>query len=492
MKTLNFKLELLSDIIINEKAATEGNQKSLDFIPGSNFLGICAGYIYNNKEMEDEYAFKVIHSSKVRFGDAHPYNEKLNVRAAIIPLSIFYDKLKDNDLYLKTKVQKENNLQLKQVRGGFYYFDSTKKAVEVDLKKTFSIKSAYDQEKRATKESQLFGYQSLRKGSIWHFDVTYDTKDLSENAITIISESLIGIKHIGRSRSAEYGLVKISLLETSPALMPIITNKLIQDEVYIYAESRLIFLDQHGLPTFSPTAEQFDFPGYEIDYDKTYIRTFQYAPYNSKRKRRDNDRCGIEKGSVFCLCKKTKISEITISENVRFIGSYQNEGFGKVIINPELLFFADNNGKSSLLIEEDNNENISYDNNHLKDESKNSPLITHLKNKQVDLTREIDAFNLTNKYTKNEQYRFKGEKFASQWGQIRKIAQTSNSKEELYNKLFDKQKGYLMHGVASEEWVKRDRIRSLKKFFDDNVKEDNFKILIVNLSSEMAKTLKRL
>ena len=42
MSILKFKCTLLSDVILNQKAATEGPNQTLDFIPGSCFLGIVA------------------------------------------------------------------------------------------------------------------------------------------------------------------------------------------------------------------------------------------------------------------------------------------------------------------------------------------------------------------------------------------------------------------------------------------------------------------
>ena len=48
MKEIFFKCTLVSDIVLNSKLATEGNMTTLDFIPGSNFLGIVAGKIYNS------------------------------------------------------------------------------------------------------------------------------------------------------------------------------------------------------------------------------------------------------------------------------------------------------------------------------------------------------------------------------------------------------------------------------------------------------------
>ena len=76
MKILQFKCHLHSDVIINQKAATVGNQSSLDFIPGSNFLGISASELYNKYSSDPYTTWLLFHSGKVRFGDAHPLYEK--------------------------------------------------------------------------------------------------------------------------------------------------------------------------------------------------------------------------------------------------------------------------------------------------------------------------------------------------------------------------------------------------------------------------------
>lgn len=43
MKRIAFKCILQTDVVITSNAATEGFYKSLDYIPGSKFLGIVAG-----------------------------------------------------------------------------------------------------------------------------------------------------------------------------------------------------------------------------------------------------------------------------------------------------------------------------------------------------------------------------------------------------------------------------------------------------------------
>jgi hypothetical protein len=89
MKTLKFKCTLLSDIILNQKAATEGPNATLDFIPGSNFLGIVASEIYKENSAE---SLVIFHSGKVRFGDAHP--SKSEMRSLKVPACMYYPKLK--------------------------------------------------------------------------------------------------------------------------------------------------------------------------------------------------------------------------------------------------------------------------------------------------------------------------------------------------------------------------------------------------------------
>jgi hypothetical protein len=84
------------------------------------------------------------------------------------------------------------------------------------------------------------------------------------------------------------------------------------------------------LPTFQPTIKDFGLDAGTINWKKSQIRTFQYAPWNFKRQASDADRCGIEKGSVIAI-------EQMQGALKPYVGSYQNEGFGKIIVNPDFL-----------------------------------------------------------------------------------------------------------------------------------------------------------
>ena len=129
-------------------------------------------------------------------------------------------------------------------------------ATEVNVGKTFALKSAYDSENRCSQDHQLFGYEALNKGLTLYFEVELD--DEAAQHAEELTTALCGTRHLGRSRTAQYGLVEIKQasfqqLKSDAAVA--------NEEVLVYADGRLIFFDEHGLPTFQPTLQQLGFEG---------------------------------------------------------------------------------------------------------------------------------------------------------------------------------------------------------------------------------------
>jgi len=515
MKNLYFKMRLLTDVIINQRAATEGNQKTLDFIPGNAFLGVAATTLYNN---DPEESFVLFHSGKVRFGDAHPVVE--GKRALKVPASWFQmkDDKENLSLYVHHGLDKNglkingNPIQIRQLREGYIVKLTDNQVSKVKINKHFAIKSAYDSEKRRSEDAKMFGYESLEAGSEWCFEVVVDD-DLNPKLLDGLVQSLVGKRRIGRSSTAQYGLVEISKLDDltngfSEWDRPQTRDEQ-QDVVFLYAESRLIFIDKYGQPTFTPTIEQLGFTTGEICWDMSQVRTFQYAPYNGTRKTRDADRMGIEKGSVIC------IKGATCSEIQKWVGSYQNEGFGKVLVNPDFLAY-ENAGEAR----------FRFDTSRARDEKKpvkarhegkftgnpDTLVWSYLERQssqtelQKDIYKKVNAF-VDSSFGKS----FVGkEKFASQWGTIRSIAlqirqenlkrDYEKEKQLLLSKLFTEKDsvdkstgktipvGYLKHGVGFEKW--EFKAKELEKFIKELNAETTIEIMI-NLAAEMAKKCRR-
>lgn len=511
MKTLQFKCTLKSDVILNIKAATEGNQKSLDFIPGNNFLGIVASS-YDDFTTEEQ--MEIFHSGKVRFGDAHPAFG--NQRTLLIPASIYYPKLKKvsekayiHHLYTREldKEQDGGPQQLKQCRTGFYAFSNGEGKL-VNSEKSFAIKSAYDSDKRRSEDSMMYGYESINSGAEFFFEVEVDNESLAEK----IEEKLVGTKHIGRSRTAQYGLVKIeSVSFIQPQSTSTTTEIGGKRYVCVYADSRLIFLDDNAQPTFRPSAIDLGIEDGEIDWGKTQVRTFQYAPWNFKRQNRDTDRCGIEKGSVFVVELK---SGTTPSES-KYIGSYKNEGFGHVIYNPDFLKGkANTNGEAWYCILEQQKQDNGNKGNIEPVKDTSTPLLRYIYEQQKERDIENFIYTMVNQYVEENERRFKGATFASQWGKIRSIAMQCTTYEDIKRELFnhfvtikreptpdnpateiEDNIAYLSHGVAFDKWKSGGRIESLKNWMKeiygyDKYSADIVSIAVVNLASEMAKKIR--
>lgn len=470
---------MLSDVILNQKAATEGPNQTLDFIPGSCFLGIVASQ-YETLQ-NDGKAMEIFHSGKVRFGDAHP--SKDGFRGLKVPAAMFHPKLKKASevLYIHHRIKEEDleseemrKKQLKQCRSGYYIFSEVE-AKPIETETNFAIKSAYDGEKRRSKDEQMYGYQSLQKGLELYFEVAVDNNELDSRIVA----ALEGKKRVGRSRTAQYGLVDIEKFEYKEIGSSTETDEYVE----VYADGRLIFLDDNGLPTFRPKAEDLGLEG-EICWEKSQIRTFQYAPWNFKRQCFDTDRCGIEKGSVFVV--KASVSP----DKSQYVGSYQNEGFGKVIYNPAFLK-AEADGVAKYRLQDPKDPKKEEDNEGKV--SSNSALFNYLMKQQKRENLEVDVYEMVNNWVKANAPKFTKNKellFASQWGGVRSIAMKNKTKSSLIGELYKNEKSYLTHGVAADKWNENGRLKVFKEFVE-KLTDENAQIAIINLAAEMAKVCRK-
>ena len=502
MEKIQFKCELLSDIVLNDSSATEGKRRSLDFIPGNNFLGIVAAQLY--KETDDD-AWNIFHSGHVRFGDAHPSTD--GKRGLRIPVSIFHPKLKgmETGCYIHHLTKQNDDIraiQLKQCREGFYIYNQDKLATQIVVNKDFAIKSAYDSDRRRAKDSQMFGYESLCKGLIMYF--TVEVEDEAKQYKEAIIKALCGQHHIGRSRSAQYGWVEITespFEEIATTQQSVLING--KQYVTVYADSRLIFLDENGNNTFQPSTRDLGIEDddAEIDWALSQIRTFQYAPWNYKRQAFDTDRCGIEKGSVFLVRTSAGVPP------EKTVGYYKNEGFGHIIYNP--VFLQGDEDGLSLFKFSKQKETVSI----CQATEVNSSLIQFLKKKKKDAEDQNIIIKEVNKFVEQNKKLFSQDLFASQWGSIRALAMAYNDEEKLKKvigceeqenpekeqkkvikcdkkKEPEKKQGYIVHGVAAEKWNECGRRKVLEDFLKNPQFKGHLQEAVINLASEMAKICK--
>lgn len=462
MVTKQFQCTLKTDVILNVKSASEGPNSTLDFIPGNCFLGIAA----SEYSLFGESAWEVFHSGKVRFGDAHPAIN--GARSLRVAASLFHPKLDDSHFFNFHLFERTAG-QIKQCRTDFFDYRGTPPQ-KLSIDRNFFIKSAYDRNLRRAKDELMFGYESMSRGYVFYFEVQSE----SEVLLNKISNCICGIKRIGRSRSAQYGLVEIK--ETAYDEVKS-TNQPYAPGLYtVYADSRLIILDKFGLPTMCPSAQDLGFEeDAEIVWGKSQLRTFQYAPYNWKRKCFDADRCGIEKGSVFVI-RANSTPDLS-----SYIGVFKNEGFGKVIYNAPFLSI-----KEFDVAAPRQTSVLSSDNNILPIDVNDSILIRTLKQRKNDAVLDHIIYSIVNEWISNNQQIFLGEKMASQFGEIRAIATLCGKSG---SSVLQQVESYISHGVAKSLWENRLRKQKLLSFIKDCSNNANLKgkewLAVVNLASEM-------
>lgn len=476
MKTLKYKCTLLSDIILTQNAGTKTQQGTLDFIPGNAFLGIAASKLYGTLSQEE--SLEMFHSGHVRFGDAHPLSG--NIRSLRIPAVYYYKKgenLFDDGAYIMYNWN-PGDAQPKQCRSGFYTFDNDS-ALEIKTDKSVAIKSAYDRDKRRSKDEQMYSYESLRKGLELGFEVEIDNDSFEKT----INEALIGKRHIGHSKTSQYGLVNITADEQ---LVTFNSREAGTEEfATVYADGRLIFIDKDsGVPTFQPTVEELGFGSKAtIDWERSQIRTFQYAPWNAKRQNPDTDRCGIEKGSVFVV----NLNGTQSPSDSRYIGVYQCEGFGKVIYNPAFLD-SDEDGRVPITFtKSEADKGTRSEDIFIPANSLNTCLLQVVKSRLLS-DHQNENYKIVNDMVKKLLQTFKkdGEQFASQWGYIRNLAENSSDFTSFKNDLRE----YLDKGVAKDKWeFKKQELYTQIK--NETVNDTNWRDIMINLSSEMAKKCKQ-
>jgi len=335
-----FKVTLLEDVIISERAATEGGHGSLDYLPGATFLGAVAARLYDQLTTEDAYT--VFHSGKVRFGNALPLN-KDGCLTYPIPLCWYTPKGKKTPILnyqYKNIRQHPDNVQPEQKRDGYVspnYVDS-KNIFPEKIIRQLRMKTAINPENGIARDEQLFGYSSLPKGQEFVFNL--EAKDSVEqslfNRVVEVLQSGELLK-LGRSRSAEYGAVKIKLLSEPREEREIEWSK--KEGVTLLLLSDAALQDNNGQPLLYPTAKSVGLPSdFELKRKKTFIRSRRYAPFNACLCRRELERVVLSMGSVlhFESDNETSVNADKLqSIQKQGIGLYRQTGLGRVWVNPK-------------------------------------------------------------------------------------------------------------------------------------------------------------
>ena len=410
MRELRYEVEFISDIVLPATSNTEGKILPSDFIAGSNFLGMVA-----SKYNEFKNSFQLFHSGAVKFGDATPLYE--GKKSYKMPLTFFHEKLNDKNIFNHHLIEDFAQFdQLKQKRNGYITEDLDLLYVEHN----YSQKSAYDKEHRRSKEGSMFGYSALQKGTKWLFSIKCaDSVDADD--IKLLEQTIKGEKRLGKSRSAQYGLVNIKPVASTQVPKQTTPKKYI----YLYLNSRVALLDTVGNPTYDLTYLYDALKEENIVYEKCQLRTSSFTPYNRTRQTKDYERVCINSGSVIVL------EGVNAEDIPSYVGAYQSEGFGEILINPSFLT------AHNFTLEE------KKENGTPLKSAITTPLATFLQKREDSKLEKLTILDEVDSFIQEHKKLYKKIK-PSQWGKIRSICTSAqaNFKAEI--------REYISHGA--KEW----------------------------------------
>ena len=336
-------MELEDEVVLSRRSATRGDHETLDYIPGSTLLGWAASHLYERLSVEDAYL--VFHSGKVRFYNGLPLTPS-GGRARPMPLCWHEDKggksareetreekgrLISDRVFNLISGKSEHILQPRQLRTG--YIDDSGHVFQPS--RAYRMKTALNPDTATAAESQLFGYESLDRCQHFVGGISADD-DVDPVLFNDLLDVFGGTIRIGRSRSAQYGRVWVSVdRKKMNGETPELSRE--SRELTLWLISDLALRDTCGSPTLCPDPFILGLPNGQLVLEKTFVRSRSYAPYNAFHKSRGMDRQVLVAGSVLTFMFDEPLPESCLSLLADGIGLYRECGLGEVSINPELI-----------------------------------------------------------------------------------------------------------------------------------------------------------
>ncbi len=490
MRVQAFKVTLLEDVIISQRAATEGGHGSLDYLSGATLSGAMAARLY--AQLKEE-AYTVFHSGKVRFGNALPLSQDGQLT---YPTPLCWYKKKHESRSSKMEVRNYQHAKYsktivpEQIRGGYVSFNySDEQNRFTKVAQQIRLKTAIDADKGVASDSQLFAYNSLPEGQQFVF---YLEADVEQNLFDVLVSHLLGEMKLGRSRSAEYGAVNIEIfVGEDERRLPETESK----EVTLWLLADAALQDQNGQTVLCPTAESVGLPAhFKLDLAKTFVRSRRYAPFNAFRRRRELEREVLIMGSVLHFSSDQECQALNKLQE-QGIGLYRQIGLGRVWVNPPLL--ADktpNNHWRKIKSAQKKVELIV---------PKNDVVFRFLKGRQkqfgntsiVETTSQNWKKQLEGLYhsARNLSYTPAGVvpgPTATQWGQVLEIAKIATP-ESLENALFEGEQAVCKQGDL--QWSKRiylsgkTEIDSFRKWFRHKISNEKQRELLPQIVARFAR-----
>ena len=339
--------------VFSERAATEGDHRTLAYPTGAALLGWAARCYEAFKTPIDE-RHRIFHGGGVWFSNALPLNdagciaypmpqliaEPKHARGGIIkdPADTSVEVLAPPALRVgrKPKVEGEEDVQFEPLRKSLLV---TAGGEVFDPGLGSRLRTATKEGRAA--EGQLFGYRHMSGDGAPRYVATIEAAaGLSVAAWDRLLACFDGTTlRLGRAANTGYGgsYACRVVRDRTDDVWPIGQVAAGARRVRVWALSDLALVDADGAACFAPSAAMLGLPvGGRLDGADSAIGVRRYAPWNSHLCSRDTERQMISAGSVISF-RYDDDPGAPASDGPGVVGLYREAGLGRVWVAPRLL-----------------------------------------------------------------------------------------------------------------------------------------------------------
>lgn len=349
-----YELELKEPVKLGDSQSKYDYEESKLYITGSSMRGaIINSIIKESKSNKNSDIIDIL--KKAYFYDAYPIYIKGYKQYFSFPtpnvFRISKEKDKDENKYYKKgehgysvafdiSNQDDERKVVKLKKGSFSYYDGDE-LCQFDVKKDYK----FHHSQKINKEN-IFRYESISKGQRFYgiIDVSKLDFELKKKIIKSMKER--NIIYLGGSRTGGYGKTEISSMETIRTfdkLQDKLTylkhgeNQMNYTDIYFLSDAILRDEKHQIISSFSKEYLN-DMLDVNVDNIKNDITPTIITGFNSTWQSNLPQVYGIEKGSVLRIMDCGRLDNKNILKFIKMQhGDRKQDGFGRVIINPDFL-----------------------------------------------------------------------------------------------------------------------------------------------------------
>jgi len=327
MQELKYKITTLSPVLISRQSGDRNMTDTFDYIPGRVILGIFASqFISKNKLGNTAHKNtdfeKYFLSDEVMFSNAYIRKEEKEFITS--PFSV--QKEKENDSMLHDLLFKkiEDEEQTNYVQGYSTIKNNYLEYTNID--KSLNFHHARDEKTGSSKEGVIFNYESIDKGQIFEGSILGEDLTIFKSNFEQEYEA-----YTGRSKTSQYGKIKLELLDDTKVIVPEI---IFSENLSLTFLSDVILYNDEGQSVVTKNALEKYLKQKVSDkliLKKAFIKSSRIDNFVSVWKLKKPSENAFSTGSCFLISgleekDKDKLSELTKNG----IGERKNEGFGRL------------------------------------------------------------------------------------------------------------------------------------------------------------------